>query len=125
MRFLICGSQKDFEKLWRCGIIVLPVTEKFIQIPLQKPIEITDPIQSLGMHDHAEPWIAQKGTTSRSRFSIVTVNRDDGFEIAESLSLQALKSLGDEIGTLIDWQSHSDARCRHMASRSVWVSQQD
>jgi hypothetical protein len=117
--------QKNLEKLWRCGVIVLPVTEKFLQILLQKPIEITDPVQSLGMHDHAESWIAEKRATSGRRFRIVTVNRDDGFEIAEGLSLQAIKSFGDEIGALVDWQSHSDARCRYMASPSAQVSQRD
>jgi len=125
VRFLICDSQKDFEKLWRCGVVVLPVTEKLLQILLQKPVEITDPIQSLRMHDHAEAWIGQKGAASGSRFPIVTVNRDDGFEIAEGLSLQAIKRLGDEIGAPVDWQSHSDARWRQMASPSVQVSQRD
>ena len=33
-----------------------------------------------------------------------------GFEIAEGLTLQAIKSLGDKIGALIDWQSYGDAR---------------
>jgi hypothetical protein len=39
--------------------------------------------------------------------------------------LQAIKSLGDEIGAFIDWQSHSDARCRQIASPSVRFSWRD
>jgi hypothetical protein len=116
VRFLICGLQQDFEKLWRCGVVMLPVTEKLLQILLQKPVEIADPVQPLGMNDHAESRIDQEGATSGSRFRITTVNRDDDFEIVEGLSLQAIKSFGDEIGALIDWQSHSDARCRQIAS---------
>jgi hypothetical protein len=87
VRLLICHAQEDFEKLCRCSVIVLPVTEKFLQILLQKPVEIPDPVQSIRMHDHAEPWIGQKGMTRFSRFVIVTVNGDNGFEIMERLSL--------------------------------------
>ena len=77
------------------------------------------------MDDHAESWIDQEGPASGSRFCIATVNRDDGFEIAEGLSLQAIKSLGDEIGALIDRQSHSDARGRQTASPLVQFSRRD
>jgi hypothetical protein len=108
--FPIGGLQEHFEKLWRCSVVMLPVAEELLQILLQKPVEIAEPVQPLGMHDHAESRIDQEGTASSSRFRIATVNRDDGFKIAECLSLQAIKSLGDQIGTLIDWQSHSDAR---------------
>ena len=62
---------------------------------------------------------------SDSRFRIVIVNRDDGFEIAVGLLLQTIKSLGDEIGAFIDWQSHSDARGRQIASPSVRISRRD
>ena len=115
---LSAACNRDFEKVWRCGVVMLSVTEKLLQILLQKPVEIADPVQPLGMNDHAESRIDQEGAASGSRFRIVTVNRDDGFEIAEGLSLQAIKSFGDEIGALIDWQSHSDARCRQIASPS-------
>jgi hypothetical protein len=60
------------------------------------------------VHDHAESWIGQEGAAGSSRFRIATINRDDGFEIAEGLSLQAIKTLGNEIGALVDGQSHSD-----------------
>jgi len=36
--------QEHFEKLWRCGVVVLSVTEKLLQILLQKPVEIADPV---------------------------------------------------------------------------------
>jgi hypothetical protein len=113
-------SQKDFEKLWRGSVVVLPVTKKLFQILLQKPVEITDPVQSLRMHDHAKSWIGQKRATGFSRFPIVTVNRDDSFEVAERLLLQAIKSLSDEIGAPVDWHSHSDAR-RHQVVISFSV----
>jgi hypothetical protein len=89
---------------------MLSVTEKLLQILLQKPVKIADPVQSFGVNDHAESWIHQEGPASGSRFQIVTINRNDDFEIAEGLSLQAIKTLGDEISALIDRQSHSDAR---------------
>jgi hypothetical protein len=94
---------------------MLSVTEKFLQILLQKPVEITDPVQPLGMNDHAESRIDQEGAASGSRFRIATVDRNNGFEISEGLSLQGIKSSADEIGALIDWQSYSDARCRQTA----------
>ena len=90
---------------------MLSVTEKLLQILLQKPVEIADPVQPLAVHDHAKSWIGQERAASGSRFRIVTVNRDDGFKIAEGLSLQTIKSFRNEIGALINWQSNSDARC--------------
>ena len=116
------ARNQNFEKFWRCGVVMLSVTEKLLQILLQKPVEIADPVQSLRMHDHAESRIGQERAASGGRFLIVAVNRDDGFEIAEGLSLQTIKSFGDEIGALIDWQSHSDARCRQIASPSVQLA---
>jgi hypothetical protein len=110
IRLHIRGLQKHFEKLWGCGVVMLSVTEKLLQILLQKPVKIADPTQPFGVNDHAESWVHQEGAASGSRFQIATINRDDDFEIAEGLSLQAVKTLGDEIGALIDWQSHSDAR---------------
>jgi hypothetical protein len=123
VRILFRGLQEHFEKLWRCGVVMLSVTEKFLQILLQKPVEVPDPVQTVGMNDHAESRIDQEGTAGGSRFRIVTVNGDEGLEIAEGLSLQAMKSVGDEIGTLIDRQSHSNARCRHIYV--VHVSRRD
>jgi hypothetical protein len=102
--------QEHFEKLWGCGVVMLSVTEKLLQILLQKPVKIANPAQPFGVNDHAESWIYQEGAASGSRFQIATINRDDDFEIAEGLSLQAIKTLGDEISAPIDWQSHSDAR---------------
>jgi hypothetical protein len=110
VRFHTRGSQEHFEKLWGCGVVMLSITEKLLQILLQKPVKIADPVQPLVMNDHAESWIDQEGTASSGRFRIATINRDDGFEIAEGLPLQAVKTLADEIATLIDRQSHSDAR---------------
>ena len=72
---------------------MLSVTEKLLQILLQKPVEITNPVQSFRMHDHAKSWIGQEGAASGSRFHIVTVNRNDGFEVAEGLPLQAIQEL--------------------------------
>jgi hypothetical protein len=40
----IRDMQEHFEKLWRCGVVVLSVTEKLLQILLQKPVEIADPV---------------------------------------------------------------------------------
>ena len=65
---LIGGVQQDFEKVWLCGVVMLSVTEKLLQILLQKPIEISDPVQPMGMNDHAESWIGQEGTASGSGF---------------------------------------------------------
>jgi hypothetical protein len=102
--------QEHFEKLWGCGVIMLSVTEKLLQLLLQKPVKIADPVQPFWVNDHAKAWIHQEGAASGSRFQIATINRDENFEIAEGLSLQAIKTLGDEIGALIDRQSHSDTR---------------
>src|SRR5262249_27637594 len=118
VRFLIGGLQKLFEKLCRRGVIMLSVTEKFFQILLQKPVEIADPVEPLRLHDHAESRIGQERAASCSCFSIARIYRDDGFEIAESLLLQAFKTLGDEIHALINGQSNSDARSRQIASHS-------
>jgi hypothetical protein len=109
VRFVIRGPQQNFKKLWPRGVVVLSVTEKLPQILLQKPVEVAEPVQPLGMNDHVETWIDQEGAAGFGRFCIATINRDDGFEIADGLSLQAIKSLSDEIGALIDWQSYSDA----------------
>jgi hypothetical protein len=109
LRFLIRGLQQKFEKLWRCGVVMLPVTEKLLQILLQKPVEIADPVQPLGMNNHAESWIDQEGAAGGSRLRIATVNGDNCFEIAEGLSLQTLKAFGDKVGALIDRQSYSNA----------------
>ena len=68
IRFLIRGLQQDFEKFWCGGVVMLSVTEKLLQILLQKPVEIADPVQPLGMHDHAESRIGQEGAASGSRF---------------------------------------------------------
>jgi hypothetical protein len=43
-RFLIRGLRQDFEKLRRGGVVMLSVTEKLLQILLQQPVEITDPV---------------------------------------------------------------------------------
>jgi hypothetical protein len=110
VRLPIRDLQEHFEKLWGCGVVMLSVTEKLLQILLQKPVKIADPAQPFGVNDHAEPWIHQEGAASGSRFQIATINRDDDFEIAKGLSLQAIKTLGDEISAPIDWQSHRDAR---------------
>jgi hypothetical protein len=122
-RFLICSLQKDFEEFRRCRVVVLSVAKKLAQILLKKPVEVADPVQTLALDDHAEPWIGQEGTAGRRSFRIAAVDRDDGFKIAERLSLQAIKALVDEISALIDWQSHSDARCRHCKSPQGYSSQ--
>ena len=67
------------------------------------------------MHDHAESRVGQEGAAGSSCFCIATINRDDGFEIAEGLSLQAIKTLCDEIGALINGQSDGDARSGQIA----------
>ena len=82
---------------------MLPVTEKLVQILLQNPVEISNPVQPMGMNDHAESRIGQEGVASGSGFQIITVNRDDGFEISKGLSLQAIQSFWDEIGAVVDW----------------------
>ena len=101
-RFRIRGSQQDLEKFWCGSVVMLSVTEKLVQILLEKPVEISDPVQPLGMNDDAESRISQEGAASGRRFRIVTVDRDDGFEIAKGLSLQAIKSFTDEIGAFVD-----------------------
>ena len=47
-----------------------------------------------------------------------------GFQVAVQVAdrAQAIKRLGDEIATLIDWHSHSNARCRQLASPSVQLA---
>ena len=82
---------------------MLSVTEKLMQILLQKPVEISDPVQPMGMNDHAESRIGQEGTASGSGFQIITVDRDDSFEISKGLSLHAIQSFWDEIGAPVDW----------------------
>jgi hypothetical protein len=119
IRFLIRGLQEDFKKLEGCGVVMLSVTEKFPLILLQKPVEIADPIQPLRVNDHSEPRIGQERLARGSSLRVVAVNRDDGFEITEGLSLQAIKTFGDEIGGPIDWQSYGDAWSRQIVSPSV------
>jgi len=104
---------------------MLSVTEKLPQILLQKPVKIADPVQPFRVNDHAESWIHQEGAASGSRFQIATINRDDDFEIAEGLSLQAIKTLGDEIGALIDGQSHSNTRSQLQLLGAILASGHD
>jgi hypothetical protein len=66
---------------------MLPITEKLPKVLLQKPVEIAHPVQPPGMDDHAKSRIGEEWVTNGSRFSIIGINRDDGFEIAESLLL--------------------------------------
>jgi hypothetical protein len=68
------------------------------------------------MYDHAKSWISQEGPAGDSCFFVTSINGDNCFEVTEGLSLQTIESFRDEICTSIDWQSHSDARCRHCAS---------
>src|SRR6516164_367871 len=68
------------------------------------------------MNDHSEARIGQERLAGDSCLHVVTVNRDDGFEITEGLSLQAIKSFDDEISALIDRQSHGNAWSRQIAS---------
>src|SRR5207248_7764311 len=93
--FLLRGLQKHFEELWRCRIVMLPITEKFVQLLLEEPVKIADPVQPVRMHDQTETRIGQEGTASGSGFRIAIVNRDDHFKVAERLSLQAIKTFGD------------------------------
>jgi hypothetical protein len=109
---LLCGLQKYLEEIRRRRVVMLPITEKLLQILLQKPVEIANPVQPLRMNDHTEPGIAQEGAAKSSGFSIPAINRDDHFEISECLSLQAFKAIGDEIDPFIDWHSHRNARNR-------------
>jgi hypothetical protein len=44
VRFFVRDLQQDVKKLRRGRVVVLPVTEKFLQILLQKPVEITHPV---------------------------------------------------------------------------------
>jgi hypothetical protein len=39
--------QKNFKKLWRCGFVMLSVTEKLQEILLQKSVEIADPVKAV------------------------------------------------------------------------------
>jgi hypothetical protein len=57
VRFRMRCIQEYFKEFRGCRIIVLAVTEKFIQILSQKPIEIADPIQPRRMDNHTEPRI--------------------------------------------------------------------
>ena len=61
---------------------MLSVTEEFPQVLLEKPVEIADPVQPLVMDNHPEPIIDQERPAGDSGFLIVTIDRDDCFEIA-------------------------------------------
>ena len=98
---------------------MLPITKELLQILLKKPIEIANPIEAVRMDDHSESRIGQEGSAGDSCFLVTPINGDNGLEVAEGLSLQTIESFGNEISTLIDWQSHGDARCRHCAISSV------
>src|SRR6516165_11317954 len=95
---------------------MLSVTKEFSEILLQQPVEITHPVQTLGMYEHAKSWIRQEGSAGDSCFFVTSINGNNCFEVTEGLSLQTIESFREEICTSIDWQSHSDARCRHCAS---------
>jgi hypothetical protein len=95
---------------------MLPVTKELLQILLKKPIEIADPVQAARMDLHAESRIGEERLASDSCFFVTPINGDNSLEVAEGLSLQAIKAFGDEIGALINWQSHSDAWGRHCVS---------
>jgi hypothetical protein len=75
------------------------------------------------MNDHAESRIDQEGATGGRRFRIATIYGDNGFKIAEGLSLQAIKSRGDEIGAFVDRQSYGDAWSRHCASPQSYLTE--
>ena len=74
------------------------------------------------MHDHPESWIGKKRATGSCSLFIAAIDRDDGFKIAKRLLLQALQSFADEIGALVNWHSHSNARYRQLASPSVQLA---
>src|SRR5262249_54223991 len=95
---------------------MLSITKEFPQILLQQPVEITHPVQSPGMYHHAKSSVSQEGPAGDSCFFVTSINGDNCFEVTEGLSLQTIESFRDEICTAIDWQSHSDPRCRHCAS---------
>ena len=101
---------------------MLSVAKKLIEILFEKPIEIANPVQPFRMHNHPESWIGKKRATGSSGLFIAAIDRDDGFEIAKRLLLQALQSFADEIGAFVNWHSHSNARCRQLASPSVQLA---
>ena len=74
------------------------------------------------MHNHPESWIGKKRATGSSGIFIAAIDRDDDFEIAKRLLLQALQSFADEIGAFVNWYAHSNARCRQLASPSVQLA---
>ena len=39
---------------------MLPVTKELLEIPLKKPVEISDPVQALGMDMDAESGVGQE-----------------------------------------------------------------
>jgi hypothetical protein len=67
------------------------------------------------MDDHPEPRIGQERSAGDGCFFVTSINRDNALEIAEGLSLQAIKALSDQIGAPIDWQAYSDAWSRQIA----------
>ena len=72
---------------------MLSVTKELLEIPLKKPVEISDPVQALRMDIHAEPGIGQERPAGGSGFLVTSVNGDNSFEIAEGLSLQDSREL--------------------------------
>jgi len=111
-RLVIGRLQKHFEELRRSRVIVLPVTEKLTSILLEKPIEIAEPIQALGLNSHPEPRISQERAARRSGFLVGTINRDDNFEIPKGLALQTIERLNDVLRALVDRHPDGDARMR-------------
>ena len=101
---------------------MLSVAKELTEILVEKPIEIASPVQSFRLHNHPESWIGQKRATGGSGLLIAAVDRDDGFEIAKRLLLQALQSFADKIGAVVNWHSHSNARRRQLASPLVQLA---
>ena len=72
---------------------MLPVTKELLEIPLKKPVEISDPVQALRMDIHAEPGVGQERPASGSGFLVTSVNGDNSLEITERLSLKQSRAL--------------------------------
>ena len=122
VRIHIGRAYKNFEKVRRCDVVMLSVAKELTEILFEKPIEIANPVQSFRMHNRPESWIGKKRATGGSGLFIAAVDRDDDFEIAKRLLLQALQSFADEIGAFVNWHSHSNSRCRQLGSPSVQLA---
>ncbi len=85
---------------------MLPVAEEIAERLAEQPVEIAEPVEPFGMHDHAEPVVRQEWPAFFRRLHVIAVDRDDDLEIAKRLLLQRTQRLADLAHAFVD--RHSD-----------------